>query len=48
MVLVSFYIEDTLGKAQVFQKTFLLMDLSIEVVLRMPFLTLSNTNIKFA
>ena len=48
MVLASFQVEDTLGKARFFQETFLLADLSVEVVLGMPFLTLSNTNIKFA
>ena len=48
MVLASFQVEDTLGRARFFQETFLLADLSIEVVLGMPFLTLSNTNIQFA
>ena len=48
MVLASFQVEDTLGRAQFFQETFLLADLSIEVVLGMPFLTLSNANIQFA
>ena len=48
MVLASFQVEDTLGKARFFQKTFLLADLSVEVVLGMPFLTLSNANIQFA
>ena len=47
MVLASFQMDDTLGRAQFFQKTFLLADLSVEVVLEMPFLTLSNANIKF-
>ena len=48
MVLASFQVEDTLGRAWFFQETFLLADLSIEIVLGMPFLTLSNANIKFA
>ena len=48
MVLASFQVEDTLGKARFFQETFLLADLSVEVVLGMPFLTLSNADIKFA
>ena len=48
MVLASFQVEDTLGRAHFFQKIFLLTDLSIEVVLGMPFLTLSNADIKFA
>ena len=48
MVLASFQIEDTLKKAQFFQKMILLVNFSIEIVLKMPFLTLSNANIKFA
>ena len=48
MVLASFQVEDTLGRARFFQETFLLADLSVEVVLGMPFLTLNNANIKFA
>ena len=48
MVLASFQIEDTLGRARFFQETFLLADLSIKVVLRMSFLILSNADIKFA
>ena len=48
MVLASFQVEDTLGRARFFQETFLLADLSVEVVLGMPFLTLSNANIQFA
>ena len=48
MVLASFQIEDKLSRIQYFQKTFLLADISVKVVLRMPFLTLSNVNIQFA
>ena len=48
IVLASFQVEDTLGRARFFQETFLLTDLSIEVVLKMLFLTFSNANIKFA
>ena len=48
MVLASFQVKDTLERARFFQKTFLLADFSIEVVLEMPFLTLSNADIKFA
>ena len=48
MVLASFQVEDTLKRAQFFQKRFLLADLSIKVVLGMPFLTFSNANVKFA
>ena len=48
IVLASFQVEDVLEKARFFQEAFLLADLNIEVVLRMPFLTLSNINIQFA
>ena len=48
MVLASFQIEDKLKRARFFQETFLLADFSIEVVLGMPFLTLSNADIQFA
>ena len=48
MVLASFQVEDKLGKAWVFQEMFLLADISVEMVLGMPFLTLSNANIQFA
>ena len=48
MVLASFQVENTLGRVRFFQETFLLADLSIEVVLRMAFLILSNADIKFA
>ena len=48
MILASFQAKDTLEKTWFFQETFLLTDLNIEVVLEMPFLTLSNADIKFA
>ena len=48
IVLASFQIKNTLGKAQFFQEIFLLANFNVEVVLGMPFLTLSNANIKFA
>ena len=48
MVIAGFQIENKLGKAQFFEESFLLADTSIEVVLRMPFLILSNANIQFA
>ena len=47
MVLANFQMEDKLGRARFFQKTFLLADISVEVVLEMPFLTLSNADIQF-
>ena len=48
IVLASFQVEDKLGKARFFQEMLLLADFSVEVVLEMPFLTLSNTDIYFA
>ena len=45
MVLASFQVEDKLRSLRFFQETFLLADLSVEVVLGMLFLTLSNANI---
>ena len=48
MVLTSFQIEDKFGKAWFFQKTFLLANISVKVILRISFLTLSNTDIQFA
>ena len=38
---------DKHGKVRFFQETFLLVDITIEVVLRMPFLTFSNVDIQF-
>ena len=45
MVLASFQIEDKLGRTRFFQKTFLLANISTEIVLSMPFFTLSNANV---
>ena len=48
MVLASFQVEDKLGWARFFQELFLLADSTLEVVLGMPFLTLSNANVLFS
>ena len=48
MVIATFQVINKLGRTRFFQKTFLLADTTIEVVLGMPFLTLSNVNIQFA
>ena len=45
IVLASFQVEDKLRRARFFQKTFLLADINMEVVLEMPFLTFSNVDI---
>lgn len=48
MVLASFEVEDKLKKVWFFQKTFLLTDISIKVLLEVPYLTLSNANVSFS
>ena len=45
MVLANFQVEHKLRRAWFFQKTFLLTDISVEVVLKMLFLTFSNVDI---
>ena len=47
-VIAGFQIQDKLGRVRFFQKTFFLADTSMEVVLGMPFLTLSTAEIRFA
>ena len=47
MVLASFRVKDKLGRAQFFQETFLLADISTEIVLGIPFFTFSNVDIQF-
>lgn len=44
MVLTSFQVKDKLKKARFFQKTFLLTNTSVEVILGMPFLILNNVD----
>ena len=47
IVLASFQVKDKLGRTRFFQETFLLADINTEIVLGMPFLILSNTNVQF-
>lgn len=47
MVIVRFSIQNMSGKIRFFDKTFWLADISIEMVLEIPFLILSNVNIQF-
>ena len=47
MILADFQVEDKLGRARFFQETFLLANISTEVVLGISFLILSNANIQF-
>ncbi len=48
MVSASFSLQDSLGRAQFFEKTFLLTDTSMKVVQEMPFLALSNADVQFS
>ena len=47
MVLASFQVENKLRRAHFFQKTFLVANTSIEVILGLPFLALSNADVSF-
>ena len=47
MTIAGFSIQDGLGKIWFFEETFLLADTSMDVVLRMPFLSLSNADVQF-
>ena len=47
MVIAGFQVEDKLSKAQFFQKSFLLAETNMEMVLGMSFIALSNANIQF-
>ncbi len=48
MTSAEFLLQDSLGRVRFSEEIFLLADTSIEVVLGMPFLTLSNADIEFA
>ena len=47
IVFASFQEVDKLDRLHFFQKTFLLADTSIKIVLKLSFLTLSNATIQF-
>lgn len=47
MVIVDFQVENKIGKPSFFQKTFLVANSKFEVILRMLFLKISNTNVLF-
>lgn len=47
MTLSRFSFQDSLGRVQLFEKTFLLADTNIEVILRMLFLCLGNADVEF-
>ncbi len=48
MVSARFLLQDNLERVQFFEETFLLADISMEVVLGMAFLTFSNANFQFS
>ena len=48
MVIAGFQVEDKLDRAHFFQESFLVANISMKVVLGMPFLTFSNVDIQFA
>ena len=47
MVIATFQFVDKLACSRFFKETFLPVDISIEVVLGMPFLTFSNADVQF-
>lgn len=47
IILVGLSVQDKLRKVRFFEKTFLLANTSIEVVLGLPFLILSNVDMQF-
>ena len=48
MVIVDCSVKDKLKRVRFFQETFLLANISLEMVLGILFLTLSKANIRFA
>lgn len=47
MVLANFQFDNKLGRSRFFQKTFLVANTSVKVVLVMAFLTFNNENVVF-
>lgn len=47
VVLARFFLQDSLGKIQLFEKTFMQTKISMKLVLKMSFLAFSNINVKF-
>ncbi len=47
MVVSTFSVSDKDSKERLFKKSFLLADVKPEIVLGMPFLTMSNTDVDF-
>lgn len=47
MVLTSFKVDNKLGRSLFFQETFLVANTSVEIVLGIPLLTISNAGMQF-
>ena len=47
MASAGFSLKDSLGRVRFFEETFLVADISMEVVLGMPFLSFSNADFQF-
>lgn len=47
MMIADFQIEDKINRLKYFQEIFLIADIKVEIVLKMSFLKLSNTNMLF-
>ncbi len=47
MILSTFSVSDKDGRERFFEKSFLLADIRPDIVLRMPFLTMSNVDVNF-
>ncbi len=47
MASASFLLQDSLGRVWFFEEIFLLANTNIEVILEMPFLSLSNADVEF-
>ena len=47
MVIADYSVKDKLGRVQFFQKTFLLANIALDVVLGIPFLIFSKADIRF-
>ena len=48
MVVATFSVEDKANRVRFFEETFLVANVSLEVVLRMSFLTLSGADVDFS
>ena len=47
IVIADFQVEDKVDRPRFFQETFLMADTKFEMILKMPFLKISNTNVAF-